>query len=272
MSATLVPGRRTLSVDRLVWRCLPVAPFLALLLAWSAYWLYARPSAGTLPPPWAVVQTLWDLATTGELWRHILASLWRLLVGTGVGVVTGVAGGFLAGLNRNVSTLVSPLVIFFNAISGIVWLPLMIGWLGIGTALVVFLIWNTVFFLVFQNTVLGVQLVPVVLEESVRTLGGGRMHIVRDVTLPGASPYILSGIRSGLGFGWRALIAAELVGATVGLGQMIFRAAEFHRADIIIAGCAVIGTIGLLMDRFLLLPLEQRTVERWGLVSSSKGL
>jgi NitT/TauT family transport system permease protein/taurine transport system permease protein len=172
----------------------------------------------------------------------------------------------VAGLYRNVSEFLNPLVIFFNAISGIVWLPLVIGWLGIGTALAVFLIWNTVFFIVFQNTVLGVQLVPEVLEQGVRTLGGGTFEVVRTVTLPGALPYILTGIRSGLGFGWRALIAAELVGATTGLGQMIFNAAEYHRSDIIIGGCLIIGTIAIAMDRWLLLPIERRTVQRWGLV------
>ena len=157
-------------------------------------------------------------------------------------------------------------MVFFNAISGIVWLPLMIGWLGIGTALAVFLIWNTVFFIVFQNTVLGVQLVPEALEQGVQALGGKRMETIRSVILPGALPYILTGIRSGLGFGWRALIAAELVGTPDGLGQMIFAAADYHRSDIIIAGCLIIGLIAISMDRWLLLPIEHRTIERWGLV------
>ncbi len=265
------PVRIKSETDTLLWKVLPAAPFVALALAWTAYWLYARPASGTLPPVWAVAETLWALTVSGELLNNVLASLGRLIFGTTVGVVTGVVAGFLVGLNRQVSDFVNPLVVFFNAISGIVWLPLVIGWLGIGTALVVFLIWNTVFFLVFQNTVLGVKLVPTVLEQGVRTLGASRLHTVLNVTLPGALPYILSGIRSGLGFGWRALIAAELVGATVGLGQMIFRAAEFHRVDVILAGCIVIGTLGLLMDRFLVLPIEKRTIERWGLVTPSKG-
>jgi NitT/TauT family transport system permease protein/taurine transport system permease protein len=166
--------------------------------------------------------------------------------------------------------MLNPLAVFFNAISGIVWLPLMITWIGIGTALAVFLIWNTVFFIVFQNTVLGVQLVPEVLEQGVRALGAGRMETLRSVTLPGALPYILTGIRSGLGFGWRALIAAELVGAASGLGTMIFDAAEYHRSDIIMSGCLIIGTIAIIMDRWLLLPIERRTVQRWGLVSDAE--
>jgi ABC-type nitrate/sulfonate/bicarbonate transport system permease component len=196
----------------------------------------------------------------------VLASLWRLFLGATVGIVTGIVGGFIAGLYRNVSEFLNPLVVFFNAISGIVWLPLMIGWLGIGTALAVFVIWNTVFFIVFQNTVLGVQLVPEVYEQGVQALGGGRLETIRTVILPGALPYVLTGIRSGLGFGWRALIAAELVGAPSGLGQMIFTAADYHRSDIIIAGCLIIGTIAIAMDRWLLAPIEQRTIQRWGLV------
>ena len=106
---------------------------------------------------------------------------------------------------------------------------------------------------------------------AVATLGAGRWETIRSVTFPGALPYILNGVRSGLGFGWRALIAAELVGATTGLGQMIFRAADFSRTDVIVGGCLLIGVLAMAMDRWLLLPLERRTVQRWGLVTRSEG-
>jgi NitT/TauT family transport system permease protein/taurine transport system permease protein len=257
-------------LDRLAWRLLPFTPFALVLLAWVVYWTIVQPPAATLPAVQDVAGAMWDLAAKGELGVHVLASLWRLLLGALLGVVTGVVGGFIVGLNRPISEFLSPLIVFFNAISGIVWLPLVIGWLGIGTALAVFLIWNTVFFIVFQNTVLGVQLVPQVYEQGVQALGGGRWETIRSVILPGALPYILTGLRSGLGFGWRALIAAELVGATTGLGQMIFGASEFHRSDIIIGGCLIIGTIAIAMDRWLLLPIERRTIERWGLVFDAR--
>jgi taurine transport system permease protein len=258
------------ALNQLGWRLLPLAPFALVLAAWTAYWTIVRPPAATLPAVQDVLGAMWDLAVKGELATHVLASLWRLLLGALLGVATGVIGGFIVGLNRPISEFLSPLIVFFNAISGIVWLPLVIGWLGIGTALAVFLIWNTVFFIVFQNTVLGVQLVPQVYEQSVQALGGGRWETIRSVILPGALPYILTGLRSGLGFGWRALIAAELVGATTGLGQMIFGASEVHRSDIIIGGCLLIGAIAIAMDRWLLLPIERRTVERWGLVLDAR--
>ena len=258
------------ALNQLGWRLLPLAPFALVLAAWTAYWTIVQPPAATLPAVQDVVGAMWDLAVKGELATHVLASLWRLLLGALLGVATGVIGGFIVGLNRPISEFLSPLIVFFNAISGIVWLPLVIGWLGIGTALAVFLIWNTVFFIVFQNTVLGVQLVPQVYEQSVQALGGGRWETIRTVILPGALPYILTGLRSGLGFGWRALIAAELVGATTGLGQMIFGASEVHRSDIIIGGCLIIDTIAIAMDRWLLLPIERRTIERWGLVFDAR--
>jgi ABC-type nitrate/sulfonate/bicarbonate transport system permease component len=251
----------------LSWRLMPVVPFVIACLTWLLLWEVFRPSKETLPPIGDVLSTIHDLALSGQLAQNVGASVYRLVLGSLLGIATGVAGGFAVGLNRGVADMLNPLVVFFNAISGIVWLPLMITWLGIGTALAVFLIWNTVFFIVFQNTVLGVQLIPEVLEQGIRALGGSRLEILRSVTLPGALPYILAGIRSGLGFGWRALIAAELVGAGSGLGAMIFDAAEFHRSDIIITGCLIIGTIAVAMDRWLLLPIERRTVRRWGLIS-----
>jgi ABC-type nitrate/sulfonate/bicarbonate transport system permease component len=258
-------------MQRVIWRLLPGVPAMVALLAWWAWFVIGRPPPSVMPSVPDVVVTMGQLAFGGRLAGDIVASLARLLSGVGIGVVTGVVAGFVAGLNRPVAGFFNPLVVFFNAISGIVWLPLVIGWLGIGSPLAIFLIWNTVFFIVFQNTVLGVQLVPEVLELSVRSLGGGRWETVRSVTLPGALPYILSGIRSGLGFGWRALIAAELVGATTGLGQLIFSGAEYHRADIIVGGCLLIGAIAMAMDRWLLLPIERRTVVRWGLVASGRG-
>lgn len=270
----MVPANERSSMRRglneMVWRVLPLVPFAFVLAAWTAYWTIMRPPPATLPAVQDVAAAMWEQAVKGELATHVAASLWRLLLGVSLGAITGVIGGFIVGLNRSVSAFVSPLIVFFNAISGIVWLPLVIGWLGIGTALAVFLIWNTVFFIVFQNTVLGVQLVPQVYEQGVQALGGGRWETIRTVTLPGALPYILTGLRSGLGFGWRALIAAELVGATTGLGQMIFGATEFHRSDIIIGGCLIIGIIAIAMDRWLLLPIEQRTIKRWGLLFDAR--
>src|ERR1019366_5123398 len=200
-------------------------PFVIVTLIWIMATGILNPSKETLPPVTDVLASIKELALSGQLATNVVASRYRLFLGSILGIVTGLIGGVIVGLNRKLAESLNPVVVFFNAISGIVWLPLMITWLGIGNA-----------------------------------LGGGRWQTMRSVILPGALPYILTGIRTGLGFGWRALIAAELVGAATGLGTMIFDAAEYHRSDIIVAGCLIIGVIAIVMDRWLLLPIERRTV------------
>jgi taurine transport system permease protein len=244
----------------------PALPFLGLVVIWYVAWIVFEPRPAVLPAPQQMLRTATGLISDGTLLRNIYASVERLLLGSVVGILTGVAAGVLAGLNKRVAAFFNPLVVFFSSLSGIVWLPLALVWLGIGRAMVVFIIWNSVFFLVFSNTMLGVQMVPVALEHGVRALGASRSRTIWQVTLPGAMPHIIAGIRAGFGFGWRALIAAELIGATSGLGQMIYSATNFHRSDIIIIGSITIGVIGVAMDRLLLARLERRTVERWGMV------
>ena len=248
-------------------RSLPVIPFAVLLAVWAVGWQIARPPLITLPSPFEVGHTVRQLWDTGQLQANIAASMYRWGLGFCIGAVSGVVFGVLAGLSALIARTLEPVVSFFMAISGIVWLPIAIVWFGLGTSTVVFIIWNSVFFLIFANTMLGVRSVPTVLEDSVRTLGASRVHIITRVLIPGALPHILEGLRSGLGFGWRALIAAEIIGATTGLGAMIYQAKEFLRSDIIVTGVIIIAALGLLLDAVLGLA-ERRTVERWGLVTT----
>ncbi|MBA2277755.1 MAG: ABC transporter permease [Chloroflexia bacterium] len=242
---------------------LPAVPFVLLLAVWgSAKFVFDIPR-GILPDVISVFRVPFTL--TDQYLAHTIASVQRLLLGFAVAAVSGLLVGLGAGLSRRFAEFIGPLSTFMNAISGIAWIPLAIAWFGIGTPMVVFIIWNSAFFLVLGNTILGVRLVPRVLEQGLFTLGASRFDVIRHVIFPGAMPHIVAGLRSGLGFGWRAVIAAELVGATVGLGQWIFIAQEFRRTDIIIAGAFTIGAIGLLTDRGILAPLERRTVERWGM-------
>lgn len=251
-------------------RVLPLVPFAFLIVAWIVGWQIAKPNLATFPSIAQVWHTVERLASNGELFDNVRASVLRWTAGFAVGAIAGTALGVLAGLNRFVARLLEPLAVFFTAMSGIVWIPLAIVWFGIGTATVVFVISNAVFFLVFANTLLGVRSVQPVLEDAVRTLGASRSHIVTRVIVPGALPHILGGLRAGAGFGWRALIAAEIIGASAGLGAMIYQAKEFLRSDVIVTGVIIIGLIGLALDMLVFGPIERRTIERWGLVGSDR--
>jgi len=245
---------------------LGATPFIGLFVAWWAATHFLQVSSATLPRPEVVWGAAVDLWSSGDLQEDIKVSLGRVALGASISIVLGVGLGLLAGLNRGLGDMLLPLASFFNSVSGIAWIPLAITWFGLGTAAVTFIIVNAVFFLIFFNTVLGVRSVPRIVEQGVRTLGGGYGELVLHVFLPGALPHIMSGVRSGLGFGWRALIAAELIAATSGLGFLIYDAGNFLRSDKILVGILIIGLIWMLMDNLLLKPLERRTVERWATV------
>jgi taurine transport system permease protein len=239
--------------------------FGALFAVW-----YALTASGWVKPfalasPAAVVSVLVDGVRDRTLLGHLGVSLARLVGSMVVAGCSGIALGVLAGISRRVAIFVEPLAGFFNALSGIVWLPLAITWFGLTWKTVLFVIGNAIFFIVFFNTLVGVRSVPRLYEQAILTLGASRWQMLRDVLLPGALPGIVTGIRLGLGFGWRALIAAELVAVTQGLGFMIFSAANYLRTDIILAGILVIGIVALVIDALIIVPIERATVLRWGL-------
>jgi NitT/TauT family transport system permease protein/taurine transport system permease protein len=242
------------------------SPFALLLALW--YWLTAR---GVLPPiflpsPAEVARVVWEMVRDGSLPAHVGASLGRVLVGLVVSVPLGIGLGVVMGFRRGVARAVEPVASFLNSLSGIAWLPLAITWFGIGWVSVTFILFNTIFFLVLFNTLVGVRGVPRIFEHGLLTLGGRRRHIIFQVLIPGALPSIVTGIRMSMGFGWRAILAAEMISSTNGLGFLIYNAANFHQTDTIIAGILIIGSIWLVTDRLLLVPIERWTVERWGLV------
>jgi taurine transport system permease protein len=252
-------------------RLLPLIPFIVLIAAWIIGWQIAHPPLITLPSVSRVLGTTGNLWTDGTLTANISASMLRWILGFATGAASGLLLGLLAGLSTGLARLLEPVVAFFSSISGIVWLPIAIVWFGLGTGTVVFIIWNSVFFLVFANTMLGVRSANTVLEDAALTLGASRGHVIVHVVFPGALPHIMSGLRAGVGFGWRALIAAELIGSSTGLGAMIYQAKEIMRSDIVIVGVIIIAAIGLLMDVAILAPIEKRTIERWGLVTTEGG-
>ena len=101
-------------------------------------------------------------------------------------------------------------------------------------------------------------------------MGGSRWDVIKDVYIPGAMPAMITGMRMSMGFGWRALIAAEMIGGDSGLGFMIFSSAEEFKIEEVFLGVILISIIWMATDRYLLQPLERYTVERWGLVWKPK--
>jgi NitT/TauT family transport system permease protein/taurine transport system permease protein len=183
-----------------------------------------------------------------------------------VGIVLGVPIGLLLGFSRRLSAFFQPILKFFQGLSGIAWLPIIIVWFGFTENTITAAVNYTILFPVIFNTMIGVRTVPRIYSSAVRTLGGSQWTIVRDVLVPGALPNIVTGIRLGIAYGWRALIAAEMLIGANGLGYMIFSAQRQGETQHIIGGMLIIGALWLLLDQLFLRPFEQATVQRWGLV------
>lgn len=219
-----------------------------------------------LPSPAAVLASGADLIRKGILPVYVAESLRRILLAAVTGFVIGVPIGLVLGMSPRVADFFYPLLNFFQSVSGIAWLPLMLVWFGFGERTILAAVNYTVLFPVIFNTMLGVRSVPRIYVSALRTLGASRWRIARDVVAPGALPSIATGMRLGLAYGWRALIAAEMLVGANGLGFMIFTAQNFHLTARIMLGMAIIGALWLLLDYFVLRPIEQATIARWGLV------
>jgi NitT/TauT family transport system permease protein/taurine transport system permease protein len=202
----------------------------------------------------------------GSIFAHIVASLGRVAVGTLLAVVVSIPLGVAMGLNPIVSDFLSPLFRFFSVLAGIAWIPIATLWFGYGFGAITFVIFNAVFFVVTYNTLLGVASIPMPLRNAAASLGANGWTLLTQVILPGALPNIVTGIRTGLGFAWRGLIAAEMIATNVGLGYMLFLARDFYKTEVIVLGMIIIGLIWLAIDRLILAPVERATIERWGMV------
>lgn len=241
-------------------------PFVILVAIWQAV-----SSANLYPPyifpsPLDVWRTLVRTSMDGSLFEHIGASLFRLGLGFFAGTVIGFPLAVLVGINKTASRFFVPPITFFNSIPGLAWIPLAILWFGIDYKAVTFIIFNSVFFPVAFSTIAGIRAVPQNMVNAGRTLGASQLDLVREVYIPGALPSIVTGMRLGVAYGWRALIGGEMIATSTGLGFMIFDARQTLDSGVIVLGMVVMGVLYLAMDQFILRPLETRTIERWGTV------
>jgi taurine transport system permease protein len=243
-----------------------LAPLLVLLLLWEVLVRAFGVEPRVFPDVESVARAGFETIQDGSLVRHVGASLGRVAVGTLLAIVVSIPLGVAMGVSPAVSSFLTPLFRFFSVLAGIAWIPIATLWFGYGFGAITFVIFNAVFFVVTYNTLLGVASIPLPLRHAAASLGAGGWTMLTQVLLPGALPNIVTGVRTGLGFAWRGLIAAEMIATNVGLGYMLFLARDFYRTEVIVFGMIVIGILWLLIDRLLLAPLERATIERWGLV------
>lgn len=227
-------------------------------------WVLPRVDPGfatLMPAPSTVLRAAGDLVVSGDLFKHLLASLKRTVVAsslaTGIAVPLGVAMGWWPGVYEQLD----PVIELVRPVPPLAWIPLSILWFGIGDTQNQFIIFLGAFFPVLLNTIAGVRAVEPNVIRAAQCLGAGQFALLYRVVFMAALPHVFTGVRVGLGVGWMCLVAAELVGAASGLGFLINDARNFLRTDIILVGMATIGLMGLAIDRVL--RLFMRWVMPW---------
>jgi len=246
---------------------------LALLVAAAAYEALAR--SGAFPP--ALLPTLPKVATTlinqlldGTLLEYAFFTLYRVLFGLALAVAVGLPLGIAMGRWRPVEHFFLPLASALMPIPSLAWVPVFILWFGLGNTVAIVVVFYAALFPMLLNVWAGVRAVNPLWLRAADAMGADTRALFWKVIIPGASPFIIAGLRQAFLRAWIAVVGAEMLAASDwGLGWVIFDAKEFLNTDVMLAALAVIGCIGFVFERLVFGSLERATVARWGMVRSA---
>jgi sulfonate transport system permease protein len=234
-------GRRRRFREHVV---LPLVGIAIVLAGWEATVLVYNLPVVVLPSPWSVARTVLQLLGTGPFWHDVGVSLYEFAIGYTVGVILGTAVGTLMGEWRHFRLATTPVIESLRFIVPFAWIPLTILWFGTSYTGKVALVAYAVFFVMAVSTARAIANVDPILSRVGTVLGMGAWRLAWTVHLRAAAPTIASAARAGAAIGWIAVVAAEYIGASAGLGLMITNAASSLATAVVIAGMIVIGLVG----------------------------
>jgi len=252
------------------WRVIArtVFPFVVVAAVWEILAHAEIFPMQLFPPVEAVVETLVRLTVAGILPHHALDTVLRLSGGFMLAAVAGVAVGIAMGRWRVAEDVFLPLISIGAPIPGLAYAPLFLLWFGLGNLSAVLLVGFVSTFPIIFNTWTGVKAVKEIWVRSAQAMGADNRRLFRHVILPGALPYILTGLRLGLAQAWRILVGVEMLAAVPwGLGWLIFGAREFLNTDVMLAGIVIIAIIGLALEKLVFQRIEAFTIVRWGMMT-----
>lgn len=254
---TAAPPARRAGGGWLVGLLLP----LGLACGWELAVRAGLAQGRLVPPPSRILDTLRALAVTGELWTHVLASLTRVAAGFAFGAVAGIALGAVTGTLPLARRLLDPSLQALRAIPSIAWVPLFILWFGIFEASKITLIAVGVFFPVYLGVAGAIASVDRKLVEVGRVFRLSRPALARRILLPAVLPATLVALRTGLGLGFMFVAAAELLGASEGLGYLLLDGQQLGKPEQIVAAIIAFAAVGKLCDAALV--ALTRPLVRW---------
>jgi NitT/TauT family transport system permease protein len=224
-----------------------------------------------MPPLGEVAKTLFDSLADGSMLGHAAATLYRVLCGFGLAVAVGLPLGILMGRMRPVERFVMPLTSALMPIPSLAWVPVFILWFGLGDTVTILIVFYAALFPMLLNAWSGVRSVNPIWLRAAGAMGATEHALFWKVIIPGASPFIIAGLRQSFLRSWIAVIGAEMLAASDwGLGWVIFDAKEFLNTDVMLASLVVIGCIGFATERFVFGSLERATIYRWGMARTAR--
>ncbi len=247
----------------------------SILLAAAVYEALARAgifAPALLPTIPTILKKLYAMLADGTMVWHASYTLYRVLFGFGLAMVVGIPLGILMARFKRVEDFFLPLVSALMPIPSFSLLPLFLLWFGIGNMTTILIVFYASTFPILFNTWSGVRSVNPLWLRAAGAMGADEHKLFWKVIIPGASPFIITGMRQGFLRSWIAVIGAEMIAASAwGLGWVIFDAKEFLSTDVMLASIIVIGFIGFVFERLVFGVLERKTVQRWGMVRAAKG-
>lgn len=224
---------------------------LLLIAIWELLSRFDVVPPHLLPSPTSILVNISNMARDGSLWGHLGVTLYRLFFGFFIGVVVAVIVGSLVGYLKRAEHLFDPLIQAFRSIPSLAWVPLFILWMGIGEPSKVVLIAVGVFFPVYLNIVSGIQSVDRKLIEVGKIYNFNSFDLIRKIILPASMPSFLIGLRSGLGLGWMFVVAAEIMGASKGIGYLLIFGQNTYSPELILSSIVLFAILGKMTDALL---------------------
>ena len=244
---------------------------IALAVAWEIVarsGVFPRALLPTLP---TIAKSLFATLADGTMVRHALYTLYRVLCGLGLAVALGLILGILMARFRAVERFLMPLVSALMPIPSLAWVPLFILWFGLGNATTILVVFYAATFPMLLNVYTGVRSVNPIWLRAAGVMGADGRALFWKVIVPGASPFVIAGVRQAFLRSWIAVVGAEMIAASDwGLGWVIFDAKEFLNTDVMLASLVMIGAIGFVFERLVFGALERSTVVRWGMMRTAK--
>lgn len=217
------------------------------LLLWEAISRFGVNNSLFLAAPSQILYAIWSLAKTGELWKHIYISGIEFILGYVIACILGIAMGLLMAESERAKTILQPWISGFYATPTIALAPLFLLWLGIGIWSKVLVVITLVIFIVIINTEVGLRQTSPRLIEMLKSFGASRNQIFWKISLPSAMPFVLAGLRLGIGRGLIGVVVAELFGSRAGLGQLISASADSFNMPNLFAAVIILATAGIVM-------------------------